>query len=118
MLEANGWDPPETVELSKWWEALSRCNFPPAAIDLSHGQSLAALFRRAISIRHCAVHRCPQIPVNKVKEMIRDAWLLCQALKDDLRAAQLLHWYKELESLVAHLQFRTNSYRAAAEAEL
>jgi hypothetical protein len=49
-------------------------------------------------IRHCAVHRRPQIPVKKVEEMIRDAWLLSQALQHDLRAVQLLHWHKELES--------------------
>ena len=50
--------------------------------------------------------------------MVRDAWLLSQALQDDLRAPQLLHWLKELEKLVAHLQLRTNSQREAAEAEL
>jgi hypothetical protein len=118
MLEANGWDAPEAVELSKWWKALSKCDIPPTAIALSQGQSLAVLFRRAIHIRHCAVHRRPQIPVNKVKEMIRDAWLLSQALQDDLRATRLLHWCKELESLVEHLELRTNSQREAAEAEL
>ncbi|TVY43769.1 hypothetical protein LSUB1_G001259 [Lachnellula subtilissima] len=118
MLEANGWDAPEAVELSKWWMALSKCDIPPIAVTLSQGQSLAGLFRRAISIRHCAVHRRPQIPVNKVEEMIRDAWLLSQALQDDLRATQLLHWCKELESLVEHLELRTNSQREAAEAEL
>ncbi|KFY03580.1 hypothetical protein V490_00130 [Pseudogymnoascus sp. VKM F-3557] len=37
---------------------------------------------------------------------------------DDLRAAQLLHWHKELEKLVAHWQLRTNSQREASEAEL
>jgi hypothetical protein len=77
MLEANGWDAPKAVELSKWWKALSKCNIPPIAIALSQGQSLGpVLFRRAIHIRHCAVHRPPQIPVNKVEEMIRDEYLL------------------------------------------
>ena len=85
---------------------------------LSHGQSLAALFKRAIFIRHCAVHRRPRIPVRKVEEMVWDAWLLSQALQDDLRAAQLLHWHKELENLVAHLQLRTKSQREAADADL
>jgi hypothetical protein len=118
MLEANGWDAPEAVELTKWWKTLSKCDIPATAIALSHGQSLAVLFKRIISIRHCAVHRRPQIPVKEVEEMVRDAWLLSQALQDDLRAAQLLHWHKELENLVAHLQLRTNSQREAAEAEL
>ena len=118
MLEANGWDAPEAVELTKWWKTLSKCDIPATAIDLSHGQSLAVLFKRAISIRHCAVHRRPRIPVKNVEEMVREAWLLSQALQDDLRAAQLLHWHKELEKLVAHLQLRTNSQREAAEAEL
>jgi len=118
MLEANGWDAPEAAELTKWWEALSKCDIPATATALSHGQSLKVLFRRAISIRHGAVHRRPQIPVKKVEEMVRDAWLLSQALQDDLRAAQLLHWHKELETLVAYLQLRTNSQREAAEAEL
>jgi hypothetical protein len=118
MLEANSWDAPEAVELSKWWKALSKCDIPTTAIALGQDQSLAVLFRRAIRIRHCAVHRRPQIPVNKVKEMIGDAWLLSQVLQDDLRAARLLHWYKELESLVEHLELRTNSQREAAEAEL
>ncbi|KFZ19882.1 hypothetical protein V502_03443 [Pseudogymnoascus sp. VKM F-4520 (FW-2644)] len=118
MLEANGWDAPEAVELTKWWTTLSKCDIPATAIALGHGQSLAALFRRAKSIRHCAVHRHPRIPVKDVGEMVRDAWLLSQALRDDLRAAQLLHWHKELEKLVAHLHLRTISQREAAEAEL
>lgn len=117
MLEANGWDAPEAVELTKWWRTLSKCDIPATAIALSHGQSLAVLFKRALSIRHCAVHRRPRIPVKKVGEMVRDAWLLSQALQDDLRGAQLLNWHKELESLVAHLQLRTNSQREAADAE-
>ncbi|KAL5344763.1 hypothetical protein ACLOAV_010160 [Pseudogymnoascus australis] len=118
MLEANGWDAPEAVELTKWWTTLSKCDIPATAIALGHGKSLAILFKRAISIRHCAVHRRPQIPVTNVGEMVRDAWLLSQALQDDLRAAQLLHWHKELEKLVAHLHLRTNLQRRAAEAEL
>ncbi|KAH6692753.1 hypothetical protein BKA61DRAFT_451556, partial [Leptodontidium sp. MPI-SDFR-AT-0119] len=118
MLEANGWDTPEAVELDEWWKTLSKCDIPATAIALSHGQSLVALFKRAIFIRHCAVHRRPRIPVKKVEEIVWDAWLLSQALQDDLRAAQLLHWHKELENLVAHLQLRTNSQREAADAEL
>jgi hypothetical protein len=118
MLEAHGWDAPEGVELTKWRKTLSKCDIPPTAIALSHGQSLAVLLKRAVSIRHCAVHRRPQIPVKKVEEMVRDAWLLSQALQDDLRATQLLHWHKELENLIALLQLRTNSQREAAEAEL
>ncbi|KFX99920.1 hypothetical protein V490_01571 [Pseudogymnoascus sp. VKM F-3557] len=118
MLEANGWDAPEAVELTKWWTTLSKCDIPATAIALGHDKSLAILFKRAISIRHCAVHRRPQIPVKNVGEMVRDAWLLSQALRDDLRAAQLLHWHKELEKLVAHLHSRTNLQRRAAEAEL
>ena len=99
-------------------EDLSKCDTPATAIALSHGQSLAVLFKRAISIRRYAVHRRPRIPVKKVGEMVRDAWLLSQALQDDLRAAQLIHWHKELENLVVHLQLRTNSQSEAAEAEL
>ena len=118
MLEANGWDAPEAVELTRWWKTLSKCDIPATAIALNHGLSLAVLFKRAIFIRHCAVHRRPRIPVKRVGEMVRDAWLLSQALQDDLRAAQLLHWHKELENLVAHLQLRINSQREAVEAEL
>jgi hypothetical protein len=118
ILEANGWDAPEAVELTRWYTTLSKRDIPTTAIALSHGQSLAGLFKRATSIRHCAVHRRPRIPVKKVEEMVRNAWLLSQALQDDLRAAQLLHWHKELENIVAHLQLRTNSQREAAEAEL
>jgi hypothetical protein len=118
MLETNGWDAPEAVELTKWWQTLSKCDIPATAIDLSHGKSLATLFKRAISIRHCAVHRRPQIPVKKVEEMVRDAWLLAKALQDDVRTAQILHWHRELEKLVAHLQLRTNSQREVAEAQL
>jgi hypothetical protein len=118
VLEANGWDAPEAVELTKWEETFKKCDIPAAATDLSHGQSLAALFRHTIRIRHCAVHRVPQVPIKKVEKMVRDAWLLSQALQDDLRAAQLLHWHKELENLVAHLQLRINSQREAVEAEL
>jgi hypothetical protein len=118
ILEVNGWDAPEAVELTKWCMTLSKRDIPATAVALNHGQSLAVLFKRATSIRHCAVHRRPQIPVKKVEEMVRDAWLLSQALQDDLRAAQLFHWHKELENIVAHLQLRTNSQKEAAEAEL
>jgi hypothetical protein len=50
MLEANGWDVPEVVELTKWWRTLSKCDIPVTAIALSHGQLLAVLFKRAIFI--------------------------------------------------------------------
>ncbi|KAH6675970.1 hypothetical protein B0J14DRAFT_561664 [Halenospora varia] len=99
MLEANGWEAPEAVELTEWWKTLSKYHIPTTAIALSHGQSLAVLFKRVKFIRHCAVHRRPQIPVKKVEGMF-------------------LHWHKELENLVAHLQSRTDSQREAAEAEL
>jgi len=118
ILEAKGWDAPEAVELTKWCRTLLKRGIPATAIALSHGQSLAVLFKRAIYIRHCAVHRRRQIPVKELEEMVRDAWLLSQALQDNLRAAQLLHWHKELENIVAHLQLRTDSQKEAAEAEL
>jgi len=118
MLEANGWDAPEAVELNKWGMILSKCDIPVAATALSPGQSLAGLFRSARKLRNCAVHRLPHISVKKIEKMVRDAWLLSRALQDDFRATQLLHWHKELESLVANLQLRTNSQREAAEAEL
>jgi len=118
ILETNDWDAPEAVELNTWWRIFSKCNIPTTAITLSHGQSLTVLFKRAIFIRHCAVHRRPHIPLEKMEEMVQDAVLLSQALQDDLRATQLLHWHKELANLVAYLQSRTNSHREAAEAEL
>lgn len=73
MSEANGWDAPEAVEPTKWWKTLSKCDIPAAAIASSIGQTLAALFKLAISIQHCAVHRRPRIPVRSVGEMVRDA---------------------------------------------
>ncbi|OBT59816.1 hypothetical protein VE03_10700 [Pseudogymnoascus sp. 23342-1-I1] len=97
MLEVNGWDAPEAVELTMWRTTLSKCDIPATAITLRHGESLALLFKRAIPIRHCAVHRRPRIPVKNLGEMVRDAWLLSQALQDDLRAAQFQHWHTELE---------------------
>jgi hypothetical protein len=118
ILEAHGWDAPEAVELSKWWMTFRKCDIPAAAIAVSPGQSLSLLFNRATSIRNCAVHRRPQIPVKIVEQMVRDACLLSQALQDDSRAAQLQHWHKELENLVTHLQLRTNSQREAAETQL
>jgi hypothetical protein len=118
ILETHGWDAPEAVELSKWWMTLRKCDIPVAAIALSPDQSLSVLFKRANSIRHCAVHRRPQIPVKIVEQMVRDAWLLAQALQDNLRAAQLLKWHKELEGLVTHLQLRADSQREVAETEL
>jgi hypothetical protein len=118
ILEEHGWDAPEAVELNKWWMTLRKCDIPAAAIAVSPGQSLSVLFKRAASIRNCAVHRRPQIPVKIVEQMVRDAWLLSQALKDYSRAAQLQYWHTELENLVTHLQLRTDSQREAAEAEL
>ena len=58
------------------------------------------------------------MPIIRVEEMVRDAWLLSQALRDDLRAAQIRRWHKELESLIAQLRSRTNTQRGAAEVEL
>lgn len=97
-------DAPEAVELIKWREILSKCDTPAAATALSPGQSVADLFRRAIYIRNCAAHRYSRIPVKNVEGIVRDAWSFSQALKDSLRAIQLLYWLKELENLVAHFQ--------------
>ncbi|KAG9231369.1 hypothetical protein BJ875DRAFT_122408 [Amylocarpus encephaloides] len=118
ILEAHSWDTSEAVELTDWWETLSKRQVPVAAMDLSQGQPLAVLFKRVKYIRHSAVHRDPQMPIKRVEEMVRDAWLLSQALRDDLRAAQIGRWHKELESLVAQLRSRTNTQRGAAEVEL
>ncbi|XMA13705.1 hypothetical protein WAI453_006496 [Rhynchosporium graminicola] len=118
MLQAKSWDAPEAVELPAWWKTLSKFDISATAITLGHGQSLEVLFKRAISIRYCAVHRRPQIPVQEVEGMVRDAWSLSQALQDDSRDTQLLYWQRELENLVANLKSRTNSQREAAEAEL
>jgi hypothetical protein len=104
--------------LTEWWKTLSKYLVPATAITLSRGHSLAALFKRVKSIRHCAVHRRAHIFVKKVEETVRDACLLRAALRDDLGAAHLRYWHKELESLVVYLQVRTNSQRDAAEAEL
>ncbi|KAH8663700.1 hypothetical protein BGZ60DRAFT_432828 [Tricladium varicosporioides] len=87
MLEANGWEAPEAVELTESW--------PVAGSLLQARRIYPAL-------------RCSSSPTHSCQETLRD----------DLRAAQLLHWHKELEGLVAHLQLRTNSQREAAEAEL
>jgi hypothetical protein len=118
ILEARGWDAPEAVELNKWWMTFRKCDIPATAIAIGPGQSLSVLFNRATSIRHCAVHRRPQIPVKIVEQMVRDACLLSQALKDNSRAVKLQHWHKELENLVTHLKLRTNSQREAVETQL
>ncbi|KAG9230723.1 hypothetical protein BJ875DRAFT_347207, partial [Amylocarpus encephaloides] len=97
VLEDNGWDVPEAVELTVWWKTLSNCVIPTAAVDLSQGQSLADLFNNVKYIRHSAVHRDLQMPIQVVEEMTRDAWLLSSALRDDSTTAQLQHWHKELE---------------------
>lgn len=73
MLEANGWDTLEVVELTKWRKTFSKCDISATVIALSHGQSLLVLFKRAISIQNCAVNRYPQIHVKKVEEMVRNA---------------------------------------------
>ena len=118
ILEEHGWDAPEAVELNKWWMTLRKCDIPAAAIAANPDQSLSVLFKRAASIRNCAVHRRPQIPVKIVEQMVRDAGLLSQALKDYSRAGQLQYWHKELENLIMHLQLRTDSQREAAETQL
>jgi hypothetical protein len=53
-----------------------------------------------------------------MEEMIRDAWLLASALRDDSRATQFLHWHRKLESLVLHLEVSKQSQKEAIEAEL
>ena len=82
ILEDHGWDTPEAVELNKWWMTLRKYDIPAAAIAANPDQSLSVLFKRAASIRDCAVHRRAQIPVKIVEQMVRDAWLLSQALKE------------------------------------
>jgi hypothetical protein len=37
MLEANGWDAPEAVELTEWWKTLSKYHIPATAVALSGG---------------------------------------------------------------------------------
>jgi hypothetical protein len=64
---------------------ISDLRSPIATLTSIFSVFLAVLFKRAISIRHCAVHRRPQIPVKKLEEIVRDAWLLSQALQDDSR---------------------------------
>ncbi|KAM3084128.1 hypothetical protein ACMFMG_001768 [Clarireedia jacksonii] len=98
ILEGNNWDTPEACELSLWWICLRECKVPVEAVKPVK-PSLQRLFDRLKHVRHCAVHRVPDIPIRSIQMMVADARLLAEALRDDNFVSTFTLWEDTLNKV-------------------
>ncbi|QSZ32372.1 hypothetical protein DSL72_001946 [Monilinia vaccinii-corymbosi] len=97
VLDANEWDCPDAIELSCWWRALEKCQIPIEAISPGRHRPLGTLFGRVKDIRHFAVHRLPDIPINSIQEMVTDTLDIAKMFGDDSHLLKLNLWKEKLE---------------------
>lgn len=90
LVQDEGWECPEAVELTLWANTLPKlCDkLPAAAIFNESGIPLDKIFSSVCSLRHSAVHRLPT-SAQGIREMIQSAVRLAVILRDNTRAASL-----------------------------
>lgn len=96
VLEANEWDCLDAIELSLWWRALDECQIPIEAIGPGNHRPLDILFRYVKDIRHFAVHRLTNIPINTIQQMITDSLDMAKIFRDDSYIPKFNLWREKL----------------------
>ena len=119
ILEEQGWDCPEAIELTQWTKIMSkRCKKIPAhAVDNSSGVPLDELFRSTSSLRHSAVHRLPT-NAKSIDRMILSALNLAKTLRDSSRAKKLEVLHFELDDRIRDMELNKNFLENRLEEEL
>jgi DNA polymerase kappa len=108
VLERNGWDCAEAVELTQWSKIFSHesANLPQHAIATGT-ESISNMLLSTYKIRHTVVHRLP-ITARGAIQLIEPAIRVTEVLQDSLRASQLQELQKEVDSRIDAMELSKN----------
>ncbi|KAK1996816.1 hypothetical protein LX36DRAFT_722330 [Colletotrichum falcatum] len=108
VLRKQGWDCALAVELTKWDKILARgiSQLPSDSTTLSVF-SIKDLLAPTRQLRHTAVHRLPAT-ASGVREMLRAALRLTEALQDHTRAAQLQELISDVDEKIKTMELTKN----------
>lgn len=83
MLQKEGWDCPEPVELNRWPGTFLSNQHEFAALEVDElGKPLPKLLESITQLRHTAVHRL-RVSVNRIKLFMIDSESLVKLLQDE-----------------------------------
>jgi hypothetical protein len=104
IIENEGWDCPECVELNVWARTFlaNKDMFQPGDIQ-SLGQSFSELTDSISHLRHTVVHRL-RINANGLERFLADAEVLAQLLHDDPSARSLARLRRETQVSIDELK--------------
>ncbi|RMZ79333.1 hypothetical protein DV737_g3420, partial [Chaetothyriales sp. CBS 132003] len=104
MIERNGWDCPECVELNIWARTLldNQGRFQPVDLD-NLGQPFSELTSSIIRIRHTVVHRL-RVSANGLEQFLADAEALAQLLHDEHSTRSLARLRRETQISIEELK--------------
>lgn len=105
VLEENGWDCAESVELTMWSKTLARLihKLPAHSTHDEAGTPLNEILFSTSVLRHSAVHRLPTSSQG-VQRMMKSALRLAAVLGDNPKAASIERLASELDSHVKIMQ--------------
>jgi hypothetical protein len=118
VLEQQGWDCAEAVELTQWSKVFSResSNLPQHAIAIGV-TPISNILTCTHKIRHAVVHRLP-ITARGVSQLIEPSISVAQLLQDSLRETQLRELKKEVDSRIDAMELSKNVLEDTASREL
>lgn len=104
IIEKEGWDCPECVELNVWARTLlvKKDLFPP--VDLENlGQQFSELTNSISQLRHTVVHRL-RINANGLERFLADAEALTKLLHDDNSTRSLARLRRDTQTSIDELK--------------
>ncbi|CAN9145654.1 unnamed protein product [Alternaria alternata] len=103
ILQREGWDCAEAVELNRWPKVLLTYQKECHLNDLNDlDKPLPTLLNSIVQLRHDAVHRA-RLSSSKLLQHLTDAVLLARLLQDDVCAESILTIRKKCQHAIEHL---------------
>jgi hypothetical protein len=103
ILQKEGWDCPESVELNIWARVF-RCNEDKFDADklVELGKPFPELLNSIAQLRHTAVHRV-RVSANKVQQFVTEAESLATVLRNDICAQILSRLRRAVQQVIDEL---------------
>ena len=118
VVESNGWECPDAVELTKWTRLLiRRSERLPAHALTTTDHTLSSVLLATHRIRHTAVHRLPTT-ARGITELIGAAVKCAEVLQDNVRALQLEELRTEIGGKIEAMELNKNALENFAAREL
>lgn len=104
VLDEEGWDCPESVELNTWAKVLRKHQDKLSTDRMSYlGKPFPEVLDSVSHLRHTAVHRL-RVSARKIETFMVDSESLARALEDDIRADVISQLRRETQSAIDELK--------------